>query len=108
MPILWIRIVRLTQKLGKLAINGWARVDRVYDQRIQPGMSIQMIAKELYRLQQAVEKLEEQLRCAPVEKETDLKDQLRQIKAERDRMRNILEGQKDPPTYSIGKVKQVK
>ena len=42
-------------------------------------MSIQMIAKELYGLQQAVEKIERQLGNAWVEKESDLKDQLRKM-----------------------------
>ena len=68
-------------------------------------MSIQMIAKELYLLQQAVEKIEKQLENALVEKEANLKDQLRKIKAERDRMRNILEGHKETPTHPIVKLR---
>ena len=68
-------------------------------------MSIQMIAKELYRLQQAVEKIERQLGNAPVEKEAKLKDQLRKIKAQRDRMRNVLEGLKESPTHQVVKLR---
>jgi len=53
-----------------------------------------MIAKELYDAIKAVEKIEKQIENAPLEKREDLKDQLRKAKAERNRIRNILEGKK--------------
>ncbi|MGD8512360.1 MAG: hypothetical protein PVG85_00290 [Deltaproteobacteria bacterium] len=60
-------------------------------------MSIRLIAKELYALQQEVEKLEEQVRLAPPERQEGLKDRLRKLKAERERMRKVLDGAKEPP-----------
>ena len=57
-------------------------------------MAIRMIAKELYQLVQEVEKIERQIKNAPAEKHEELKNQLRKAKAERNRMRNILEGKK--------------
>ena len=57
-------------------------------------MSIRMLAKELYRLVQQVEKLEKKLRTAPPEEREQLEDQLRKVKAERDRLRKMLEGSK--------------
>ena len=58
-------------------------------------MPIRMIAKELYEAIKAVEKIEKQIAKAPMEKHEDLKDQLRKAKAERNRIRNILEGKKE-------------
>lgn len=62
-------------------------------------MSVRLIAKDLYRLIRETEELEKQIRNAPLEKQDKLKDELRKIKAERDRMRQILDGSKDsaPP-----------
>ena len=57
-------------------------------------MAIRMIAKEPYLRVQEVEKIEKQIENAPAEKHEELKDQLRKAKAERNRMRNILEGKK--------------
>lgn len=57
-------------------------------------MSIRMLAKELYLLVQQVEKLEKKLRTAPPEEREQLEDQLRKTKAERDRLRRMLEGSK--------------
>lgn len=57
-------------------------------------MAIRIIAKELYLLMQEVEKIEKQLENAPADKHAELQDQLRKAKAERSRMRNILEGKK--------------
>jgi len=57
-------------------------------------MSIRMIAKELYLLQQEVDKIEKQIRKTPEGKRTELEEMLRKAKAERNRMKNILEGQK--------------
>nr|MBC8363343.1 hypothetical protein [Candidatus Desulfatibia profunda] len=57
-------------------------------------MSIRMIAKELYRLLREMEAIEKQIKSAPAEKQEALKDQLRKVKAEKDRVRSILEGRK--------------
>jgi uncharacterized protein (UPF0335 family) len=54
-----------------------------------------MIAQELYRLLQEVERLEKELANVPFEKQADIKDLLRKAKAERDRLRATLEGKKD-------------
>jgi hypothetical protein len=57
-------------------------------------MSIRMIASELYQLIQKVEKIEKQLKDTPMEKQDELKDQLRKVRAERDRMHRALDGEK--------------
>jgi hypothetical protein len=62
-------------------------------------MPIRLIARDLYRLQQEVEKLEDQLKNTPYGEKREMEDQLRKLKAERDRMRRILEGSKEPPSY---------
>ena len=62
-------------------------------------MSIRMIAKELYQLQEGVEKLEAEIRSAPSQDREAMKDRLRRLKAERDRMRKILNGEKEPPPF---------
>jgi len=62
-------------------------------------MSIRMIAKDLYRLQREVEELENRLKTSPHDQGEDLKERLRKAKAERDRMRKILDGNKEPPAY---------
>ena len=58
-------------------------------------MPIRMIAQELYQLLKEVEKVEKQLQIAPFEKHAEIKDQLRKLKAERNRVRAILEGKKE-------------
>jgi len=55
-------------------------------------MSIRMVAQELYRLLQEVEKIEKQFKNAPPEEHEEIKDRLRKIKAERNRIRSALEG----------------
>ena len=69
-------------------------------------MSIRLIAQDLYRLQQEVDKIEKQIESAAYEKQEALKDQLRKIKAERDRIRRMLDGSKDSPTYPVGRAIQ--
>ncbi len=64
-------------------------------------MSIRLIAKDLYRLRQEVERLEEQVKSAPFEKREELEDQLRKVRAERNRMLGVLEGAKEPPAYRM-------
>jgi len=58
-------------------------------------MAIRMIARELYRLVQEVERLERRIKNASFEAQQELKDQLRKVKAERDHMRKILDGKKE-------------
>lgn len=58
-------------------------------------MPIRLIAKDLYRLIKEVEKIREQIETARPEQLEKLKDKLRKLTAERDRMRNILEGSKE-------------
>ena len=58
-------------------------------------MSIRLIAKELYRLQQEVEKLEKEVARAPAGQLDSLNDQLRKIRAEHNRMRRALDGAKE-------------
>jgi hypothetical protein len=60
-------------------------------------MSIRLIAKELYRLHREVEKLEETIARSSYLEQEKLKDRLRKLKAEYNRMRRILDGQKDAP-----------
>jgi len=62
-------------------------------------MSIRMIARDLYHLEQEVEKLEKELVRAPIEERPALKDQIRKVKADRDKLRRALEGSKEPPPY---------
>jgi hypothetical protein len=57
-------------------------------------MSIRLLAKDLYRMVQEVQKYEKQLAGAPLDQQAELLDQLRKAKAERDRLRRLLDGQK--------------
>jgi hypothetical protein len=60
-------------------------------------MSIRLIAKDLYRLRQEVERLETELAAAPMAKQEAIRTRLRQARAERDRLRATLDGRKDSP-----------
>jgi cell division protein FtsL len=62
-------------------------------------MSIRIIARDLYRLRQEVERLEQQVENSSPEKKEELKDRLRKVRAEQNRMRKILDGAKEPPAY---------
>ena len=62
-------------------------------------MTIRLIAKELYRLQQEVEALENELEAAPFEERDTIREKLRKVKAEWAKMRKILDGAKEPPPY---------
>ncbi len=57
-------------------------------------MSIRMIAKDLYHLMKQVEDVEKQMTNASFERQERLKEKLRKLKAERDRMHRMLEGAK--------------
>ena len=59
-------------------------------------MSIRLIAKDFYQLICEVEKLEKEIDHTPYENQADMKDQLRKLRAERNRMQRVLEGCKDP------------
>ncbi len=58
-------------------------------------MSIRLIAKDLYDLIKKVEKLEKRIEDAPPDKRDRLMDDLRKLKAERNQMRRILDGEKN-------------
>jgi hypothetical protein len=62
-------------------------------------MSIRLIARELYQLEKTVERLEKHLKEAPAGQKENLQEQLRKARAERNRMRRILEGSKEPAPY---------
>jgi hypothetical protein len=62
-------------------------------------MPIRMIAKELYELLQEVEKLEAEIEAAAPHKREVMRERLRRLKAEQDRMRKILDGEKIPPPF---------
>ena len=55
-------------------------------------MPLRLIAKDLYRLQQAVDQLEKQLLASPPHRRDELRRALVRAKAERDQMRRILDG----------------
>ena len=81
-------------------LAGFERNSKLKDWRKhKPAMSIRMIARDLYRLEKEVETLEQRLKAAPAEQRRDLEEQLRKARAERDRMRRVLEGSKEPPSY---------
>jgi len=60
---------------------------------------IRMIARELYTLQQEVEKLEAEIESAAPHEREAMRERLRKLKPERDRMRKILDGEKVPPPF---------
>ena len=60
-------------------------------------MSIRRIARDLYRLEQEVSRLKDRLEQVLGREREEVEDLLRKARAERNRMRNILEGAKDDP-----------
>lgn len=62
-------------------------------------MSIQFIARDLYRLQRDVERLEALLKNAPSKEKRELENRLYSLRAERDHLRALLEAKKEPPPY---------
>lgn len=62
-------------------------------------MSLRMIARDLYRLQQQVDRLEGRLQACPPGKREELEEELRKAKAERERVKRMLEGTKEEPPY---------
>ncbi len=58
-------------------------------------MSLQLIARDLYRFQQEVDRLEKELAVSPPSKHDALKLKLALAKTERDQMRRMLDGRLD-------------
>lgn len=56
-------------------------------------MSIKLLARDLYRLQREVERLETALEEAPIEKRSTIEIDLRAARAEKDILRRALDGQ---------------
>ena len=63
-------------------------------------MSIRLIARDLYRLIRKVSDLEKQIDDAPMERQEELTGELRKAKAERDHLRQVLDGSKESLTKS--------
>ena len=60
-------------------------------------MSIRLLAQDLYRLIREVSELEKRIENASLENRDELKDELRKVKTERDRLRRALDGSKEGP-----------
>jgi hypothetical protein len=60
-------------------------------------MSIRMLAKELYRLEQELRSLENRSKTAAPEDRDEMETRLARLRAERDHLRGILEAKKEPP-----------
>ena len=58
-------------------------------------MSLQLIARDRYRFQQEVDRLEKELAESPPARRDALKLKLAMAKAERDQMRRMLDGRLD-------------
>lgn len=58
-------------------------------------MSISLLARDLYKAMQSVEKLERELAVAPKAEQPSIKEYLRRARAEMDRLRRVLDGQID-------------
>jgi hypothetical protein len=58
-------------------------------------MSLQLIARDLYRLQQEVDRLAKELADSPPAGQDALKLKLARAKSERDQMRRMLDGRLD-------------
>ncbi|MEJ5359696.1 MAG: hypothetical protein WHT06_13600 [Desulfobacterales bacterium] len=61
-------------------------------------MSIRLLARELYRLQQEVDRLRREIEGASPEKRPELEARLRAAESDRDRLRAALEAKKDRST----------
>jgi hypothetical protein len=62
-------------------------------------VSIRFIARDLYRLQQDVEKLEESLKTSSTKDIDGIENRLLKLRAERDHLRAVLEAKKERPPY---------
>jgi hypothetical protein len=62
-------------------------------------MVIRALAIELYRAQQTVHKLQDELETAPLAERDRLRRELRSAQAERDQLRRLIEARKEPPPH---------
>ncbi|HIC85004.1 MAG TPA: hypothetical protein EYP06_01720 [Desulfobacterales bacterium] len=62
-------------------------------------MSIRLIAKDLYRAKQEVERLKKELAHCPPDSREKLERELAKARAEVERLHHALEGAKEPPKY---------
>lgn len=62
-------------------------------------MSVKLIAIELYKAQQKVSALEEELENPALQNETKIREELRMAKAELKVLRSMLEGEKAPSPF---------
>lgn len=58
-------------------------------------MSIRLLARDLYKAQQEVDRLKKEYESAPVEKKARLESALRNAIIQRDQLRRVLDGQID-------------
>ena len=58
-------------------------------------MSLRLIARDLYRLQQIVDRLEKELVQAPPSRREEIKRKLSRARSERDHVRRMLDGRLD-------------
>ena len=62
-------------------------------------MSIKALALELYRCQQRVDALKKELAAAPLNRQDELREELRLATAELTQLRKMLEGAKTPSPF---------
>lgn len=60
-------------------------------------MSIRLLAQDLYRLQREVAELEKRLAAASEEEREAIAARLRELRADRDRLKSALEAKKEAP-----------
>ncbi len=60
-------------------------------------MSIRLLAQEYYELYREVESLKREIAITPFEKQVEFKERLRRKKAEKIRIRRLLDGKIDRP-----------
>lgn len=63
-------------------------------------MSIKLIARDLYRLQREVDRLEQSLETAPLEKRSQIEVQLRDARRQKAYVRSALDGRIGRPSSS--------
>lgn len=64
-------------------------------------MSIRLVARDLYRLQQEIDALEKQIEAAAPERLAELQERLRKVRAEHTQMRRVLDGRIDRPKRPV-------
>ena len=68
----------------------------MFGREIFKHMSIRLIAKDLYRIINEVEKLEKEMENAPFEKREAMENKLRKARAEERQIRAMLDAKKEP------------